>query len=459
MGTDGLVRRLRSFRISRGLDIPLDGQPEQRIEPARPVESVALLGHDYHGLKPRMAVQPGDRVRLGDPLFTDKQIPGVAFTSPGAGIVRAVNRGQRRVLQSVVVDLDGDDAVDFGAVNEATLAGTSADALEETLRASGLWTAFRTRPFSKVPAAGARPHALFVTAMDSHPLAPDAEVVVADAAADFARGLDLVARLSQGPVYVCTRPDTGIAVPDTDPFVHATFAGPHPAGLPGTHIHFLDPVSEKKTVWNISCDDVIAIARLLTSGRLPVERVISLAGPMVARPRLLRTRLGASTETLVDGELQDDVDTRVISGSVLSGTRASDWAAWLGRYHNQLTALPEGRDREFLGWALPGGNKFSAIRAYTGAIFRRRGRKLTTSQNGSPRAMVPIGNFERVMPLDVLPAPLLKALLVRDTEAARALGCLELDEEDLALLTFVCSGKYDYGPALRENLTDIQKHG
>ncbi|WP_405227973.1 Na(+)-translocating NADH-quinone reductase subunit A [Lentisalinibacter sediminis] len=448
-----------SFQIRKGLDIPLAGKPEQVIESARPVGSVALLGLDFIGLKPRMAVKPGDRVRLGDPLFSDKQTPGVTYTAPGAGVVRDVNRGMRRVLQSVVIDLDGDEAVDFGSVAAGDRDGLDGEAVEEKLLAAGLWPAFRTRPYSKVPAPGSRPHAIFVKATDTHPLAPDAEVIVADAADEFAAGLGLVAKLTDGPVYVCTGPDSRIAVPAEEPFVHAEFSGPHPAGLPGTHIHFLDPVSENKTVWTIGSQDVIAVARLFGTGRLPTERIVSIAGPMVRRPRLLRTRVGASTEDLIAGELDDDTDTRVISGSVLSGRRASDWGAWMGRYHNQLTALPEGRKREFLGWALPGTKKFSGIRAYAGPVLQKAGFRLTTSQNGSPRAMVPIGNFEKVMPLDILPAPLLKALVVGDTETARKLGCLELDEDDVALLSFVCSGKYDYGPALRENLTDIEKNG
>ena len=447
------------FKIRKGLDIPLAGKPEQVIESARPVGSVALVGLDYLGLKPRMAVKPGDRVRLGDPLFSDKQIPGVTYTAPGAGVVREVNRGLRRVLQSVVIDLEGDEAVDFGSVAAGDLDGLDGAAVEEKLLAAGLWPAFRTRPFSKVPAPGSRPHAIFIKATDTHPLAPDPEVIVADAAEEFAAGLRLVAKLTEGPVYVCTGPDSRISVPDGKPFVHAEFSGPHPAGLPGTHIHFLDPVSENKTVWTIGSQDVIAVARLFKTGRLPTERIISVAGPMVRRPRLLRTRIGASTEDLIAGELEGDTDTRVISGSVLSGRRASDWAAWLGRYHNQLTALPEGREREFLGWALPGSKKFSGIRAYAGPVLQKAGFHLTTSQNGSPRAMVPIGNFEKVTPLDILPAPLLKALVVGDIDTARALGCLELDEDDVALLSFVCSGKYDYGPALRQNLTDIEKNG
>ncbi|MBT8062011.1 MAG: NADH:ubiquinone reductase (Na(+)-transporting) subunit A, partial [Gammaproteobacteria bacterium] len=236
------------------------------------------------------------------------------------------------------------------------------------------------------------------------------------------------------------------------------FSGPHPAGLPGTHIHFLDPVGDGKVVWYVNYQDTIAIGRLFTSGRLPVERIIALGGPSVLRPRLLRTRLGASLADLLANELNPGA-CRVVSGSVLSGHRAAGWARYLGRYHLQVSALPEGQRREFLAWIMPGLAKFSSTRAYAAGWLPTRQFSLTTSQNGSPRAMVPIGNFEKVMPLDILPAPLLKALLVRDTDTARDLGCLELDEEDLALCSFVCCSKYDYGPVLRENLNAIARDG
>jgi Na+-transporting NADH:ubiquinone oxidoreductase subunit A len=240
--------------------------------------------------------------------------------------------------------------------------------------------------------------------------------------------------------------------------VHAELAGPHPAGLVGTHIHFLDPVSENKTAWHIGYQDVIAIGKLFTSGRLPVERVVSLGGPLVSKPRLLRTRLGACTTDLISGELQQ-TRVRVISGSVLAGHRAAGPLAWLDRYHNQISILAAGSEREFLGWMMPGKDKFSAIRAYASHLFHRGTFDMTTTQNGSPRAMVPIGAFERIMPLDILPTSLLKALLVRDTDSARSLGCLELDEEDLALCSFVCNGKYEYGPHLRMNLDEIETSG
>jgi Na+-transporting NADH:ubiquinone oxidoreductase subunit A len=293
--------------------------------------------------------------------------------------------------------------------------------------------------------------------MDTNPLAADPATVIASDPEAFQRGLLLVAKLVDGPVYVCTAPGADIDVPGAEQFRSAVFEGPHPAGLVGTHIHFLEPVSEGRTVWHIGYQDVMAVGRLFVTGRLPVERVVALGGPMVREPRLLATRLGAHTNELITGELEKG-NVRVISGSVLSGHRAAGWAAYLGRYDTQISVLPEGNPREFLAFIRPGFGKFSVARAYAGKLFGKDYR-FTTSQNGSPRAMVSIGSFEQVMPLDILPTPLLKALLVRDTETARELGCLELDEEDLALCSFVCNGKYEYGPHLRKNLHEIEVNG
>ena len=204
--------------------------------------------------------------------------------------------------------------------------------------------------------------------------------------------------------------------------------------------------------------DAMAVGRLFTSGRLPVERVVALGGPVVRQPRLLRTRLGASLRDLTEQELED-VDCRLVSGSILCGHRAADALAYLGRYHLQVSVLAEGRQRHFLGWLAPGSRRFSASRAFLSSLLPKRLLPLTTSQNGSPRAMVPVGAYERVVPLDLLPTQLLRALVVGDTEMARQLGCLELDEEDLALCSFVCPSKYEFGPALREVLTRIEKDG
>ena len=444
--------------IKKGLDVPLAGAPEQTIDDGAAPESVALLGQDYPGLRPSMAVAVGDRIALGQTLFVDKREPDVRFTAPGAGEIVAINRGARRALQSVVIRLDGDAAATFASFAPSELKNLDADIVRSTLLKAGLWTAIRTRPFSRIPAPSTRPAAIFVTAIDTNPLAAAPHVVIRQAADAFVAGLEVLARLTSGKVYVCTATGTEIPVPGSEPFCHAEFRGPHPAGLVGTHIHFLAPVGSRLTVWHVGYQDVMAMGELFTAGRVPVTRIIALSGPLVRKPRLLRTRLGASVTDLLRGETLS-VQQRTVSGSVLSGRRASGPLAWLGRYHQQITVLGEGSEREFLSWARPGVHKYSAERAYAGHLSHRGRFGMTTSQNGSPRAMVPIGSFEKVMPLDILATPLLKALLVKDTDRARDLGCLELDEEDLALCSFVCNGKYEYGPFLRMTLDEIEANG
>lgn len=445
------------IRIKRGLDLPITGAPEQRIEAARPVRSVAVIGFDYHGMKPTMAVQAGDRVKLGQVLFSDKKTPGVHFTAPGAGVVSAIHRGEQRVLQSVVIDLDGDDAVEFAAYSDGQLDALTGEQVRGNLQQSGLWAALRTRPFSKVPAVDATPASIFVTAIDTHPLAADPAVVIAEAAEDFTRGLRVLARLAK--VFVCVGENAKVPGSGLNNVQVEQFAGPHPAGLPGTHIHFLDPVNAHKTVWQVGYQDVIAIGKLFVTGRLSVERVVALAGPMVDKPRLVRTRLGASLDELTAGELKVGKPVRVISGSLFGGRSARGACAWLGRYHQQVSCLEEGTEREMLHYLRAGAEKHSVMNLYISKLNPGKLFNFTTSTNGSPRAMVPIGNYEEIMPLDILPTQLLRYLIVGDTDMAQKLGCLELDEEDLALCSYVCAGKYEYGPILRDNLTRIEKEG
>ncbi len=447
------------IKIKKGLDVPLAGAPQQIIEPAVPVSCVALIGADYIDMKPSMLVEEGDRVKLGQPLFEDKRNPGVLFTAPAAGTVSAINRGARRVLQSVVIAVDGDEAVDFGSHAVSALPQLARETVRDQLVQSGLWTALRTRPYNKTPAIDAVPAAIFVSALDTNPLAADPAVVLAERAEDFKNGLAVLSRLTEGELFVCKAPGSSIPLPELPSLRVAEFEGPHPAGLVGTHMHFLKPVGATRSNWHIGPQDVVAIGQLFTSGRLSVERVIALAGPVVRKPRLLRTRLGASVDQLLKGELED-IDARAISGSVLGGRRAAGWAAYLGRFDVQVSVIVENRDRELFGWLNPAGDKYSVTNVFFSALSKASRRfSFSTSTNGSPRAMVPIGSYERVVPLDILPTQLLRALLVRDTDMAQNLGALELAEEDLSLCTYVCVGKYDYAPMLRANLDQIEKEG
>ena len=447
------------FSIKKGLKLPIAGEPVQTIDNANTVKSVAVLGNEYVGMKPTMLVEEGQHVKLGQVLFTDKKNPLVHFTSPGAGTVKAITRGAKRALQAVIIELDGDDEITFQSYDPSKLQNLSREEVKNNLLNSGLWVALRTRPYSKSPIPETNPDSIFVTATDTNPLAADPNVIIKEYAADYAYGLTVLSHLSDGKVFVC---QTASAATPNSPQKNIeahSFSGPHPAGLASTHIHLISPVNAHKTVWQINYQDVIAIGKLFTTGHLWVERIISLAGPTVNSPRLLRTRLGANTEDLVRNEVQQ-VQSRVISGSVLHGHTATNWATYLGRFHNQISVIAEATDREFFGWIKPvGKNKFSAMNVFLSKLFYKKPLNLTTSQNGSPRAMVPVGTFERIMPLDILPTQLLRALIVHDTDTAQALGALELDEEDLALCSFVCSGKFDYGPVLRSNLTIIEKEG
>ena len=447
------------FIIKEGLDLPITGGPKQIIEDGNPVSSVAILGMDYVGMKPTMMVSEGDTVKLGQILFTDKKNPGVHFTSPGAGVVKSINRGAKRALQSVVIELEGSAEVSFDQYNESDLVNLTPEQVKENLVASGLWTTLRTRPYGKIPAIDSKPSAIFVTAIDTRPLAADPAVVIRARSNDFNNGLAVIAQLTEGKTYVCKA--TGADIVVSNVATVAEFSGPHPAGLPSTHIHFIEPVNINKFVWHLDYQAVIAIGALFTTGKLNVERVISLAGPTVKNPRLIRTRVGANTNDLVAGELVDDIESRVISGSVLYGHTATDWAAFLGCYSNQVSALQEGRARELFGWIVPGKDKYSALNIYTSSVDRKNNRlfPLTTDKNGSNRAIVPVGVYEAVMPLDILPTPLLKSLVIGDSDQAQLLGCLELDEEDVSLFTFVDPGKHDFGPVLRANLTKIEKEG
>ena len=445
------------IKIRRGLDLPITGTPAQSIEIGRPVRSVAVIGFDYPGMRPTMSVQVGDRVKLGEVLFSDKKTQGVVFTAPGAGVVSAVHRGEQRVLQSVVIDLEGEDAIEFASFSDADIDRLEAAQVRENLINSGLWTALRTRPYSKVPAVDATPRSIFVTAIDTHPLAADPAVVINAYRADFARGLKVLAHIAR--VIVChaegtQMPCSGLANVSTE-----TFDGPHPAGLAGTHIHFLDPVDAQRSVWYLNYQDVIAVGKLFSSGQLWTERIVSIAGPMVDKPRLVRARLGANLDELTAGELLPGKKVRVISGSVFGGRTARGACAYLGRYHLQASCLEEGTERELLHYLRAGVDKHSVMNLYVSKLSPQKRFGFTTSTNGSPRAMVPIGNYEEVMPLDILPTQLLRSLIVGDTEMAQKLGALELDEEDLALCTYVCAGKYEYGPILRDNLTRIEKEG
>ncbi|WP_066803375.1 Na(+)-translocating NADH-quinone reductase subunit A [Moraxella oblonga] len=443
--------------IKKGLDLPIAGEPSKEISEHTPTH-VALIGYDYIGMRPTMHVKEGDTVAKGQVLFEDKKRLGVKYTAPTAGKVIAINRGERRVFESLVIEAQAGDEITFKAHAKDSLSKLSREEIVNRLNNAGEWVAFRTRPFSRTPELDSIPSAIFVTATDTNPLCADPINIINENIDAFNDGLAVLSVLSP-KTFVChgeTAPQKASNLTNTTEY-HA-FAGKHPAGNAGTHIHFLHPLARGVTVWTIGYQDVIAIGKLFTTGKLYTDRIISLAGGAVKNPRLIKTTRGANLVDLTKGELIDGTN-RIISGSVLSGRKYAPTIAHLGRFHNQVSCLPEGYERPAFHFFALGGNRFSFLPIYISQFFKGKKFNFTTSTNGSPRAMVPIGNFEQVMPQDYLPTQLLRALIVEDIVTAVDLGALELDEEDLALCTFVCSGKYEYGDILRDNLTRIEAEG
>ena len=451
---------MSEYILKRGLDIPVSGSPEQTIYPGPTIPSIAVMGPDFIGLKPKMLIQEGDEVERGTPLFCHKDSPKILYVSPSKGRVRAILRGARRVLQSVVIDVSDASEKGISFVQPNDLDNLSPEAVRDALYTSGLWTSFLTRPYSKVPDVSSQSNAIFVTAIDTEPLAPKADLIIKAYAKDFAVGVQAIAKLSSGKIHLCHHSNSPLPEMKNVHNVEThSFDGPHPAGLAGTHMHFIDVPSASKNIWTIGYQDVIAIGKLFQTGHLDPTRVISLAGPLAANPRLLKVMAGSSLQHLLANEIINDEPCRVISGSILTGRHAQGPLAYLGRYARQITLMKEDEEQLAFGWIKPQPNKFSAMPVLASALRKARSFNLTSNLNGGRRAMVPTGIFETLMPQDFLPTQLLRSLIVMDTETAQALGALELDEEDLALCTFACPAKYEYGEALRDNLQKIEKEG
>ena len=444
------------YAMKKGLDLPVTGRPLQEIANGHCGKRIAVTGPDYIGMKPTFKVREGDQVALGEPLFECKKIPGVVYTAPAAGKVVAINRGERRAFQTLEIEMEKKESYhSFRSHRSSSVDDYSPEQLEALLLESGQWTGLRTRPFSKAARPGTHPSSLFISLMDTSPLAADPLVVISHRQKNFETGVLALAKLA--PVHLVGRKGADLPKINHSNVKTHFFSGPHPAGNVGTHIHFIDPVSTHKTVWHMDYQDVMGVGHLITSGQLFVERVVSLAGPQIFRPRLLRTRLGAELKTLIKGQVKEG-ETRIISGPVLNGRCLQGPFNYLGRFHHQVCLIKEEREREFLGWQGPGFDKFSLKNIYAGKFFKE-GFDFTSRIFGSPRALVPVGVFEKVMPLDILPTQLLRALLTGDSELACDLGVLELDEEDLALCTFVDPGKQDFGPYLRSMLELIEREG
>lgn len=410
--------------IRRGRNIAVPGKPTDFVQDARIVGAVGLVGGDYPNLRPVFRAEVGSEVASGQALFVDSRQPEIRFCAPVSGRVTHVVRGQNRSLDHIVIAPEGEQAETFAVPRP-----TDAESVRRLLLESGQWPAFRTRPFERIPDPSEKPAAIFVTAMDTEPLAADPAGILREETGSFRSGVDAVRSLTDGPVFVCHAPGALVSG-DSAQVKHVEFAGPHPAGLPGTHMHFLMPVGRARRVWHIGYQDVIAIGRLFETGRVWSERIISLAGPGVREPGLIRTYLGADLSGLVAERCAGGA-VRVISGSPLSGARAR----FLGRYHTQACVFP-------LDWHWKERSALARVMEALGGH--------------NAGAIIPIGAHESVMPLNILVVPLLRALSAGDYETAERLGCLELAESDMALLSHVCPSRTDYAQLLRHALDELE---
>jgi Na+-transporting NADH:ubiquinone oxidoreductase subunit A len=428
--------------IKKGLNLPISGHPDPVVSDTPTIHKAAILSNDFIGMKPTMLVKEGEKVKLGQKIIEDKKNPGVFFTSPCGGEVSSINRGDKRKFLSIEFDIDAEE--------ESVLFDTNQDP-KTLLIESGLFNAFRTRPFNRTPKVEDKPDRVFINACDTNPLAVSPKDIIQLNEADFNSGVAFISSLFDFDIDLAFEDDHRDY---TFQNVNSTqFKGPHPAGLASTHINAIYPVNLHRKVWTINYQEVISIGYLVNNGKLRTHKNISLAGESVFNPSIVSARIGSNIDQLCAGKVNSNA--RVISGSVLFGHDAIDAMSYLGFYDNQVTALPNHTDDVFLNWVMPGKNIHSKLNVFLSAFKKPAKFNFNTGINGGNRAIVPVGSYEEIIPHDILMTQLLKALVVGDVEVAAELGMFELTAEDLALATYVCPSKYDYCSILMDNLNKV----
>ena len=442
------------FRIRKGYDLRLDGEARREVRPLATVRHY-VRPSDFRWLAPKLLVQAGSAVEVGTPLFCSKADERVTVVSPVKGTVREIVRGERRSIQAIVVEVFPSDpfrkTVDFAEP-------TGSSELAELLLTHGLWPMLRQRPFSVIPSPDTRPKALFVSCFDSAPLAPDYGFLLQGREAEFREGVRRLHQLlgESCPIHLCVRSGAENACFETAENVGLHyFKGPHPAGNVGTQIHRIDPIDKGETVWHIHAQDVAAIGRFFLTRTLSFERTVAVTGPCIKSPCYYTLSYGADLSSLFENEVTGE-NNRKISGNVLIGSQLSEFPS-VRFYDTQVTVIPEGGEREFIGWLLPGFRKWSLSHTFTAWLSRRKTFSHNTSLQGGRRAFVMTDIYEKVFPFEILPMQLLKACLAEDFEQMEDLGIYEVDDEDFALCEVVCPSKMECQKIIREGLYKMYK--
>lgn len=442
-----------TIRLRKGLDIKLKGRAEKKLETLSAPAMVALKPTDFPGLTPKLKVKVDETVKAGDALFYDKYHPEIVFTAPLGGKVVSVNRGERRRILEVVIETDAAaGSVEFKKADPDTLSG---DEVKKLLLSSGLWPFIKKRPYGIVASPSEMPLSIFISTFDTAPLAPDYDFVMQGQMGTFQTGINALAKLTNGKVHLGVKPGSPFAgLKNVE--VHA-FEGPHPAGNVGVQIHHIQPINKGDVVWTINVQDVLFIGRLFETGKVDFSRIIALTGSEVKEPRYLKTVLGAQISTITQGNLNAaGYKIRSISGNVLTGTKVNP-QGFLGFYDSQITVIPEGDEYEFMGWATPGIDKFSASKAFFSKLFPKKEYVLNANLHGGERAFVMSGQYEKLVPMDILPVHLLKAILVNDIDKMEQLGIYEVIEEDLALCEYACTSKIKVQDIIRKGINEMIK--
>ena len=441
----------KNIKLCKGLDIKLAGKAEARVENAPMAQSYAVSPLDYENVTPKLLVKVGDKVEVGTALFFDKNNPRIMFTSPVSGEVSAINRGEKRKLLNVAITPDKQQTAKQIAVVDAKKASRSE--IVEMLLESGLWTRIVERPYGIIANPDAQPKAIFVSAFDSAPLAPDYNFVLKQEKEAIEAGMALLGRLTDGKVHLSARKGDEGFMADVKGVEYHTFSGKHPVGNVGVQIHHIDRIAKGDIVWTVNIQDVATMGRFLLSGKLDMSKTIAVAGSEASSPCYKRIISGAAVESIVG---KKDASVRIISGNVLTGTTtAAD--GYIAADANMLTLIPEGDKYELLGWAMPRFHRFSVSRAYFSWICPKKEYKLDTNLNGGERPFVVTGLYEKYLPMDVYVSYLLKACLVKDLDKMENLGLYEVLPEDLALCEFVDPSKIEMQQILRDGINLMNK--